>query len=54
LQDWIVYLMRLIDLANVPNDCDGLMNLIVREQYFEGATENAGLENEGPSKRRGR
>ena len=29
------YLMRWIDLANVPKDFDGLINLIVREQYLE-------------------
>jgi len=29
------YLMRWIDLANVEKDVDGLMNLIVREQYLE-------------------
>jgi len=29
------YLMRWIDLANVEKDFDGLMNLIVREQYLE-------------------
>ena len=27
--------MRWIDLANVEKDFDGLMNLIVREQYLE-------------------
>jgi len=26
---------RWIDLADVPKDFDGLMNLIVREQYLE-------------------
>jgi len=29
------YLMRWIDLANVEKDFDGLMNLVVREQYLE-------------------
>ena len=29
------YLMRWIDLASVEKDFDGLMNLIVREQYLE-------------------
>jgi len=29
------YLMRWTDLANVEKDFDGLMNLIVREQYLE-------------------
>ena len=29
------YLMRWIDLANVEKDFDGLMSLIVREQYLE-------------------
>ena len=29
------YLMRQIDLANVPKDFDGLMNLIVMEQYLQ-------------------
>jgi len=29
------YLMRWIDLANVEKDSDGLMSLIVREQYLE-------------------
>jgi len=28
------YLMRWIDLANVEKDLDGLMNLIVRDQYL--------------------
>jgi len=30
------YFMRWIDSANVEKDFDGLMNLIVREQYLEG------------------
>ena len=29
------YLMRWIDLANVEKDFDGLMSLVVREQYLE-------------------
>jgi len=29
------YLMRWIDLVNVEKDFDGLMSLIVREQYLE-------------------
>ena len=29
------YLMRWIDLANDEKDFDGLVNLIVREQYLE-------------------
>ena len=29
------YLMRWINLANVEKNFDGLMNLIVREQYLE-------------------
>jgi len=33
-------LIRWIDLANVEKDFDGLMNLIVREQYLGGGINN--------------